>query len=222
LNHQPKVDGADDVALVHAAKLGDSAAFEKLVNRHSALVYRVVRHIVPTSEDAEDVVQDAFLSAFEHLLQFEERARFSSWVTRIAVHNALAKVHRLRRFPVMPIHDEVDSTNLIEDQVVDWRPTPEQIYGNAELRVILQKALASLPEIYRLVFVLRDIECLSVAEAAALLGISISNVKVRLFRARLQLRQQLGKHFERRGKSAEPPRSRNLLASCQSPAIMAG
>ena len=113
VNRQPKFDGANDVALVHAAKLGDSAAFEKLVNRHSALVYRVVRHIVPTSEDAEDVVQDAFLSAFEHLLQFEERARFSSWVARIAVHKALAKVHRLRRFPVMSVHDEVDSTNVI-------------------------------------------------------------------------------------------------------------
>ena len=196
-------DAVSDVALVHAAKLGDTAAFEKLVIRHSALVYRVVRHIVHSDADAEDVVQDALLSAFKNLEQFEGRARFSTWLARIAVNTALLRVHRQRRFPVVPVDESTDNVNIIEDRVADWRPNPEQMYSNAELKVILQQALASLPEGHKLVFVLRDIECLSVSETAATLGISIANVKVRLFRARLQLRQRLSEHFDRQGRPME-------------------
>ena len=195
---------SDDIELVHAAKRGEVEAFDKLVNRHSALVFRVVRHIVPSVEDAEDVVQDAFLSAFAHLQQFQERARFSTWVTRIAVHAALSKVRHAQRFPVIPIHDEADNTNNVEERVADWRLNPEQMFSNTELKSILEQALASLPERYRVVFVLRDIEYLSVSDTAAMLGISIANVKVRLFRARLQLRKQLSVYFDQNARPVGP------------------
>jgi RNA polymerase sigma-70 factor (ECF subfamily) len=197
----------EDVALVHAAKRGDLEAFEKLVNRHTALVFRVVRHIVHCNEDAEDVVQDAFLSAFSHLQQFEERARFSTWVARIAVHAALSKVQHEQRFPAIPIQDEEDSSQSVEERVADWRLNPEQQFSNTELKAILEQALASLPERYRLIFVLRDMECLSVAETAAMVGISIANVKVRLFRARVQLRKQLSVYFDGKGNKLAPSKT---------------
>jgi RNA polymerase sigma-70 factor (ECF subfamily) len=208
---QSNVELSDDTALVHAAKMGNCAAFEQLVNRHSALVFRVVRHIVPSAEDAEDVVQEAFLKAFEHLQQFEERARFSTWVTRIAFYAALSRIRHLQRFPLVAIPDDTDAIDVIEERLADWRPNPEQLYLNSELRQILQQALASLPEIYRVVFVLRDMENVSVADTAATLGLTIPNVKVRLLRARLQLRKQLSKYFDWQKESEHPGLGEKLL-----------
>jgi RNA polymerase sigma-70 factor, ECF subfamily len=194
---QLEPDTSDDVTLVHAAKQGNMAAFEQLVKRHTAMIFRVAMHIMACREDAEEVVQDAFLKAFQHLRDFEERARFSTWLTRIAVNTALMHLRNLRRATTVSLDREADEGSTLADQVADWKPKPEQLYGRTELREILQRALASLPHSYRVVFLLRDVEGVSIADTAEMLGLSIPNVKARLFRARLKLREQLSRYFAR-------------------------
>ncbi|HET7208981.1 MAG TPA: sigma-70 family RNA polymerase sigma factor [Terriglobales bacterium] len=191
-------DAADDVTLVHAAKQGDMAAFGELVHRHTPLIFRVAMHVLRSREDAEDVVQDAFLKAWQNLPAFEERARFSTWLTRIAVNTALMKLRSLRLTPVS-LDLDADESGTSGDKVADWKPNPEELYSQAELREILQRALKSLPYGYRVVFLLRDVEGLSLVETAEMLGLTVSNVKARLFRARLKLREQLSRYFERTG-----------------------
>ena len=194
---QPELDASDDLALVHAAKQGDMAAFEQLVKRHTAMAFRVAMHIMNSREDAEDIVQDAFLKAFLNLQHFEERSRFSTWLTRIAVNAALMKLRSSRRATTVSIDQEADEGGTLADKVADWKPNPEQLYSRTELRAILQRALASLPHSYRVVFLLRDVEGVSVADTAEMLGLSVPNVKARLFRARLKLREHLSRYFER-------------------------
>jgi len=191
------LDTSDDLALVHAAKQGDMAAFEQLVTRHTAMIFRVAMHIMASREDAEEVVQDAFLKAFQHLQDFEGRARFSTWLTRIAVNAALMKLRNLRRATTISLDREADEGGTLADKVADWKPNPEQLFSRTELREILQRALASLPHSYRVVFLLRDVEGVSVADTAEMLGLSIPNVKARLFRARIKLREQLSRYFVR-------------------------
>jgi RNA polymerase sigma-70 factor (ECF subfamily) len=194
VRHALEID--EDLVLVHAAKEGDTSAFEQLIKRHTSTVFRVAMHITSSREDAEDIVQDAFLKAFRNLQHFEERARFSTWLTRIAVNEALIKLRRSRRALTTSIDEETDDGGALADRVADWRPNPEQLYSTAELRAILQHALASLPDSYRVVFFLRDVEGLSIAETAEMLGLCVSNVKARLFRARLKLRKHLSHYFE--------------------------
>ena len=194
---QQDIETSDDVALVHAAKEGDMAAFEQLVTRHTAMIFRVAMHIMSSREDAEDIVQDAFLKAFQHLQRFEERSRFSTWLTRIAVNAALMKLRSSRRATTISIDQEADEGSTLADKVADWKPNPEQLFSRTELREILQRALASLPDSYRVVFLLRDVEGVSVADTAEMLGLSVPNVKARLFRARLDLRDHLSRYFER-------------------------
>jgi RNA polymerase sigma-70 factor (ECF subfamily) len=194
---QQDIDTSDDVALVHAAKQGDMAAFEQLVTRHTAMIFRVAMHIMSSREDAEDIVQDAFLKAFQHLQRFEERSRFSTWLTKIAVNAALMKLRSSRRATTISIDQEADEGSTLADTVADWKPNPEQLFTRTELREILQRALASLPNSYRVVFLLRDVEGVSVADTAEMLGLSVPNVKARLFRARLNLRDHLSRYFER-------------------------
>ena len=194
----------DDVTLVDAAKQGDLAAFEQLVQRHTAMIFRVAMHIVACREDAEEVVQDAFFKAFQHLQDFEGRARFSTWLTRIAVNAALMRLRNLHRATVVSIDQEADEGDTLADKVADWKPNPEQLYGRTELREILQRALAALPHTYRIVFLLRDVEGVSVADTAEMLGLSIPSVKARLFRARLKLREYLSRYFARCSNAPQP------------------
>jgi RNA polymerase sigma-70 factor (ECF subfamily) len=165
------------------------------------MIFRVAMHILSSREDAEEIVQDAFVKAFQHLHCFEERSRFSTWLTRIAVNAALMKLRSTRRTTTISIDQEADEGSTLTDNVADWKPNPEQLYSRTELRDILQRALASLSHSYRVVFLLRDVEGMSVADTAAMLGLSIPNVKARLFRARLKLREYLSQYFKR-GKDA--------------------
>jgi RNA polymerase sigma-70 factor (ECF subfamily) len=197
---QPELDTLDindDVALVDSAKQGDMAAFEQLVNRHTAMIFRVVMHITNSREDAEDIVQDAFLKAFQHLQHLEERSRFSTWLTRIAVNEALTKLRSSRRASIISMDDEIGENSPFVDRIAEWGPNPEQLYNSTQLKEILQQALAALPHAHRVVFLLRDVEGLSIAETAETLGLTFSNVRTRLHRARLELRQHLSRHFER-------------------------
>ena len=134
VDRQYEYDAVDDTLLVKAAKNGTIAAFEQLMSRHTSLVFRVAMHITNSREDAEDVVQDAFLKAFRHLRRFEERARFSTWMTRIAVNTALMKLRGLRRVQTISLDQETDEGLSISDKVADWKPDPDQLYSQREYK----------------------------------------------------------------------------------------
>jgi RNA polymerase sigma-70 factor, ECF subfamily len=189
----------DELALVEAAKKGDIAAFEELVKRYDRNVFRIAQHITQNREDAEDVVQDAFLKAYGNLGQFQGQSKFYTWLVRIAVNEALMKLRRRRPERTVSLDQDVQTDeDTIPREVADWTPNPEQQYNQAELRELLQKTIQGLPAGFRTVFVLRDVEGLSTEETAEALGLSIPAVKSRLLRARLQLRERLNKYFKRR------------------------
>src|SRR5512141_1972670 len=196
---QPKVDQAsDESTLVHAAKAGDISAFEELVRRYDRNVFRIAQHITQNREDAEDVVQDAFLKAYTNLKQFQEQSKFYTWLVRIAVNEALMKLRRRRPERMVSLDEDVKTDeDSIPREVADWSPNPEQQYNQAELKQILSKTINGLPPSFRTVFVLRDVEGLSTEETAEALNLSIPAVKSRLLRARLQLRERLSKYFKR-------------------------
>jgi len=199
LPHMQCLPAADEseMALVHAAKEGDMSAFEELLRRNQAMVFRIAQHVTRSREDAEEVTQEAFLKVFQNLKRFEERSRFSTWVTRITVNAALARLRRRCWRETVPVRNEdTQAADAVPQEVVDWRPNPEQLYGRRELREILARALAQLPQRYCTVFLLRDVEGFSTVETAAALGLSITAVKTRLLRARLQLRERLSHYFE--------------------------
>lgn len=184
-----------DHELVAQAKDGEFAAFEKLVSRYERRVFAVVLRIAGRREIAEDIVQDTFASVIEHLPQFREEASFYTWLMRIAVNHALKRSQKERRWITGGDHDLADtegySTIPHPEFIAPWRDRPEQAALRSEMQELLTKSLEELDEKYRAVFVLRDIEERSTAEAAELLGISEANVKVRLLRARLQLRERI-------------------------------
>lgn len=189
----------EDRPLVHRARSGDFAAFESLMARYERRVYGLALRIVGQLHDAEEVVQQTFLSVIEHLGGFREQARFSTWLTRIATNHALALLRKRSRQQTIPLGEEGsedrDEPVPHPEFIAQWAETPEQIATRRETRRLLDQALEDLDEKYRLVFVLRDVEGLSTAETAEALGISISNVKVRLLRARLMLRERLTRQF---------------------------
>lgn len=167
------------------ARGGDEESFTALMRRHNQRLFRLARAVVRDAREAEDVVQEAYLRAFTHLEQFEGRARFATWLSRIALHEALARVRRDRRLATLG--EEVKLSDLPAISTVG----PEQQTANRELGAALAAAVDGLPESHRAVFVLREVEGLSTAETAAVLGLSEPNVKVRLHRARVALRSDL-------------------------------
>src|SRR6201987_429255 len=206
---QPKVGEpvSDELALVQAAKGGDVSAFEELVRRYDRNVFRIAQHIKQNREDAEDVVQDAFLKAYGNLNQVQGQSKFYTWLVRIAVNEALIKLRRRRPERTVSLDEEVKTEDdSVPREVADWSPNPEQQYTQAELREILDKTIHGLPATFRTVFVLRDVEGLSTEETAEALDLSIPAVKSRLLRARLQLRERLNKFFQRRDKANGSPK----------------
>jgi RNA polymerase sigma-70 factor (ECF subfamily) len=199
---QPRVEepAGDELRLVHAAKAGDISAFEELVRRYDRNVFRIAQHITQNREDAEDVVQDAFLKAYQNLGNFQEQSKFYTWLVRIAVNEALMKLRRRRPERTVSLDEDIKTEDdSLPREIADWSPNPEQQYTQAELREILSKTIQGLPPGFRTVFVLRDVEGLSTEETAAALELSVPAVKSRLLRARLQLRERLGRYFQRRG-----------------------
>jgi RNA polymerase sigma-70 factor (ECF subfamily) len=199
---QPKIGEpvSDELALVQAAKAGDVSAFEDLVRRYDRNVFRIAQHITQNREDAEDVVQDAFLKAYSNLAQFQGQSKFYTWLVRIAVNEALMKLRRRRPERMVSLDEDVKTEeDSVPREVADWSPNPEQQYTQAELKEILGKTIQGLPPSFRTVFVLRDVEGLSTEETADALELSIPAVKSRLLRARLQLRERLNRYFKRGG-----------------------
>jgi RNA polymerase sigma-70 factor (ECF subfamily) len=182
-----------DLALLRRAQTGDFKAFEELVGRLQTRVYTVAYRILGQAQDAEDVVQQTFLSLIEHIETFRGESAVATWVLRIATNFALKGLRKKRGLPTVPFDDQVESFETVPhpDYIAHWRETPDRLLERAELRELLDRAIAELDDKYRVVFVLRDIEGLSTEETAETLGLSISNVKVRLLRARMHLRERL-------------------------------
>jgi RNA polymerase sigma-70 factor (ECF subfamily) len=197
----PAVTPGDEGALVAAAKRGDVSAFETLVNRYDRKIFRLAQNITQNTEDAEDVMQEAFLKAFEHLSEFQGNSRFYTWLVRIAVNQALMKL-RKRRPNLISLDQEIETEDdFLPREVEDWGPTPEERYAQTELAGILSQAITELEPGFRVVFQLRDMEELSTEETAEVLGLSVPAVKSRLLRARLKLRQKLNRFFRRSDKT---------------------
>ncbi len=190
----------DEAALVARAQGGGVEAFTELVTRYEKNIYRLARHITQNPEDAEDVLQETFLKAYEHLGDFQGNSKFYTWLVRIAVNQSLMKLRKRKSDASVSLDDPYDTgeENLTREIAV-WDPNPESTYSREELRAILERAVESLPPTFRAVFALRDIEELSTEETAAVLNLSIPAVKSRLLRARLRLREKLTRYFKRKG-----------------------
>ena len=193
---QARIEGWTDEHVVERVLAGETALYEIIMRRYNQRLYRVVISILRDRDEAEDVLQDAYVRAYQHLSQFEGRASFSTWLTRIAVHEALARLRSRSR--MLQLGTETDE----EDIPVDSMPAsvdPEETTSRAELARLLEHSLMNLPEQYRTVLMLRDVEELSTSETAEALGLTEENVKVRLHRGRSLLRRDL---LERVGTTA--------------------
>ena len=183
-----------DEEVVARVLAGETAMFEIIMRRHNQRLYRVARAILRNDAEAEDVMQDAYVRAYEHLHQFAGRAKFSTWLTRIAVHEALARQHRSNRYQELQPMSELEGDPM--DRFASLALDPEQQTSNSEIRRLLEEAVEKLPDAYRTIFMLRDVEEMSTSDTAEVLEITEDNVKVRLHRARALLRKSL---YERAG-----------------------
>jgi RNA polymerase sigma-70 factor (ECF subfamily) len=196
-NDRDRRNSADqDPEFLRRARQGDLAAFEALVSRFQQRIYGLAWHILSQRQDAEDVVQQTFLSVLEHLDSFREESSVATWLLRIATNHALKVLRKRRGLPTVPLEKLADPDDdrarlPHPEYIAQWRDGPEELAQRAEVRHMLHEALAELDDKYRLVFVLRDVEELTVRETAEVLGLTESAVKVRLLRARLMLRERL-------------------------------
>jgi RNA polymerase sigma-70 factor (ECF subfamily) len=191
----------DDLNLVHASKDGDVAAFEQLVKRYDRKLLRIAHNVTHNTEDSQDAVQETLLKAFQHLGQFREDSKFSTWLIRITVNQSLMKLRKRATRDVSLDEDFQADGDMLPMEAADWAPNPEQLYWSSELRDILVNSLSQLRPVLRAVFVLRDIEGLSTDQTAEVLNLSHTAVKARLWRARLQLRERLNKYFGKQAPS---------------------
>src|ERR1700743_3012578 len=174
----PSSTANDEGQLVAQAKAGDTQAFTDLVNRYERKIYRLAKHITQNDEDAEDVLQDAFLKAYEHLDSFQGNSKFYTWVARLAFNEALMRLRKRRGDRTVPLDEPVDTgEEMVTREVAVWEDNPEQRYSREEMQEILDQAVENLKPDFRTVFVLRDIEELSTEETAETLGISVPAVK---------------------------------------------
>jgi RNA polymerase sigma-70 factor (ECF subfamily) len=179
----------DDEAVIRRVKEGETALFEIVMRRYNQRLYRIIRSILGTDSDVEDVLQEVYLRAYGHLDQFEGRSTFATWLTKIAVYEAMARARRGRRFQRL---DEAIGDD--ESRVVELRstlPDPEQNAAQHELRCLIEEAVDRLPDSFREVFVMREIEQMNQAETAECLGIKEGTVKTRLHRARGRIESYL-------------------------------
>ena len=187
--------------LVDRVLAGDPRSFEPLVRRHERRVFRITLAVLGNIEDAEEAMQDTFIKAFRHLSQFRRESRFTTWLTRIAVNEALQ--NRQARRDLVSLDDSRGVEGQSEKRFMPrrfetWRADPEKLYGKQELRRLIEAAIHSLPAIYREALVLRDVEEMSAAEAAEAIGITVAALKSRLLRARLMMRETLAASLEER------------------------
>lgn len=196
-------NGTDEAKLVAQAREGDARSFSELVRRYEGKIFRLAQHVTQNREDAEDVLQETFMKAYEHLDQFQGNSKFYTWIVRIAVNQALMKLRRRKTDKSVSLDETIDTgEDTLVREIAAWDENPEDRYSREELGKILETAIQSLDSPYRSVFVLRDIDELSTEETAEALGLSVPAVKSRLLRARLQLREKLTRYFKRKGDDA--------------------
>jgi RNA polymerase sigma-70 factor (ECF subfamily) len=195
--------GIDETTLVAQSRGGDTVAFGELVRRYEGKIFRLAQHVTQNREDAEDVLQETFMKAYEHLDQFQGNSKFYTWIVRIAVNQALMKLRRRKTDKSVSLDETIDTgEDTMVREIAAWDEDPEQRFTRDELGGILDTAVQSLEPPYRSVFQLRDIDELSTEETAEALGLSVPAVKSRLLRARLQLREKLTRYFKRKGDDA--------------------
>ncbi|HXY49067.1 MAG TPA: RNA polymerase sigma factor [Terriglobales bacterium] len=182
-------DPLSDDQVVARVRAGETNMFEIVMRRYNQRLYRVARAILGNDNEAEDVMQEAYVRAYEHLDQFAGKARFSTWLTRIAVHEALTRQRRGHRYQELEPMSEDDKDPM--DGFASLALNPEQQASNSQIRRLLEEAVERLPDAYRTVFMLRDVEEMSTSDTANVLEITEENVKVRLHRARALLRKTL-------------------------------
>lgn len=190
----------DEATLIAQLRAGDEAAYEQVVRLYGGRLLAVARRILGSDEDARDVVQDAFLNAFRSLDRFEGNAKLSTWLHRIAVNAALMKLRTRKRKPEQPIDTFLPSfldDGHHEERFQSWEEPVDKALERAEIRELVRQQIDALPESYRTVLVLRDIEGLDTEETANMLGLSVNATKIRLHRARQALRTLLAPHLGR-------------------------
>jgi RNA polymerase sigma-70 factor (ECF subfamily) len=185
----PSQDPLSDDQVVARVLAGETNMFEIVMRRYNQRLYRVARAILRNDNEAEDVMQEAYVRAYEHLDQFAGKARFSTWLTRIAVHEALTRQRRGHRYQELEAMSEDDKDPM--DGFASLALNPEEQASNSQIRRLLEEAVEKLPDAYRTVFMLRDVEEMSTSDTANVLEITEENVKVRLHRARALLRKTL-------------------------------
>lgn len=183
---------------IEALRSGDRDEFARLVDAYSGPVYRLGLRMLGREQDAEDVLQNTFLKILQHIKGFEERSSLSTWIYRIASNEALMMLRKMR--PEVNLDDPGanDDEDFMPVQFVDWGALPEEILESSEAKDYLEMAIKDLPESMRVVFILRDIEGLSIKETSEALNLTETNVKTRLLRARLNLREKLSVYFSGR------------------------
>lgn len=198
---------ASEEELLKGLRAGDPAAYRQMVEVHSANVYNVALKLLGDEQEAEDVLQETFLSAFEAIDRFEGRSKLSTWLYRIAYNASLMRLRKRGRMTTFSLDQPSDAEEQAGERVsrhlVDWSTVPDDQLLTAEARQEMDRAIAELPETLRATFVLRDIQGLSGAETAEILGITVQAVKNRLHRARLRLRDRLSAYFVERVKGLQ-------------------
>ncbi|MGV8121746.1 MAG: RNA polymerase sigma factor [Candidatus Xenobiia bacterium LiM19] len=186
-----------DEELVKQAKAKDYYAFEELMKRYERGIYNLALRMAKNAEEAEEILQDTFFSAFRNLDGFREESSFKTWIYKVATNYALMKLRKKKQFSKVFLDEplQVEGEEIPRD-IADWSRNPEDLYEKQELRRILREAVDSLPEIYQTVFWLRDIDGLSNQEVGEILGLSLPAVKSRILRARILMREDLNKYFK--------------------------
>src|SRR5258708_7810894 len=193
----------DESALVARAREGDAEAYNELVSHYERKIFRLAKHITQNDEDAEDVLQETFLKAYEHLDGFQGNSKFYTWIVRIAVNESLMKLRKRKGDRTVPLDEPVETgEETVQREIAVWEDNPEQLYSREKMKGFFNQAVDSLKPDFRTVFVLREIEELSREETAGSLGISIPAEKSRLLRARGGRGEKLTRQFKRKGEDA--------------------
>ncbi len=203
-----------DEELVQSAQAGESPAFDELVRRYTNVVYRILYKILRHEEDTQDALQDTFVSAYRALPRFRQDARFSTWIYRIATNAALMKARSRRTNLISLDHPSEDAEAKTVWELPDWSATPDEELLSGEMRHVMEDAIQALPAEQRAAFVLHDVQSFSSAETAAAMGITVSAVNSRLHRARVFLRDRIGRYT----KHPEPVLSHRLDPATQAKA----
>jgi RNA polymerase sigma-70 factor (ECF subfamily) len=198
-NRQLDLTGYEEDRLVEMAQSGDQAAFAELIRRHKPGCMRIALTMLRVREDAEDEFQTAVWKAYDHLRQFQRDSRFSTWLTRIVVNQCLMRIRRERRARFLYLDEGVAKDDIATIELKSASRTPEQDLARREVAEVIRREIRRIPPLLRNVFVLRDVEQLSMPAVAAHLGISVAAAKSRLLRARSELRERLLKHTGRLG-----------------------